>query len=88
MASTALVWFRRGLRVHDHPPTPTTRSSATSTGRLPPTTPPAARKLPAHMGSFTLEPRGPFTLAYAARFIAGWPPGQRQVDRSGPGSPS
>ena len=32
------------------------------------------------MGSFTLEPRGPFTLASAARFIAGWPPGQGDVD--------
>ncbi len=31
------------------------------------------------MGSFTLEPRGPFTLASAARFIAGWPPGQGHV---------
>ena len=28
------------------------------------------------MGDFTLEPRGPFTLASAARFVAGWPPGQ------------
>jgi DNA-3-methyladenine glycosylase II len=26
------------------------------------------------MASFTIEPRGPFTLASAARFIAGWPP--------------
>jgi DNA-3-methyladenine glycosylase II len=26
------------------------------------------------MGTFTVEPRGPFTLASAARFIAGWPP--------------
>jgi DNA-3-methyladenine glycosylase II len=26
------------------------------------------------VGSFTIEPRGPFTLASAARFIAGWPP--------------
>ena len=32
------------------------------------------------MGAFTLEPRGPFTLASAARFIAGWPPGQGDVD--------
>src|SRR3954447_17546970 len=31
------------------------------------------------MESFTLEPRGPFTLASAARFIAGWPPGQGEV---------
>jgi DNA-3-methyladenine glycosylase II len=31
------------------------------------------------MGEFTLEPRGPFTLASAARFIAGWPPGQGEV---------
>jgi DNA-3-methyladenine glycosylase II len=28
------------------------------------------------MGVFTLQPRGPFTLASAARFVAGWPPGQ------------
>jgi DNA-3-methyladenine glycosylase II len=27
------------------------------------------------VGSFTITPRGPFTLASAARFIAGWPPG-------------
>src|ERR1700761_3136197 len=26
------------------------------------------------MGDFTIEPRGPFTLASAARFISGWPP--------------
>ena len=32
------------------------------------------------MGAFTLEPRGPFTLSSAARFIAGWPPGQGDVD--------
>src|ERR687890_776916 len=32
------------------------------------------------MGAFTLEPRGPFTLRSAARFIAGWPPGQGSVD--------
>jgi DNA-3-methyladenine glycosylase II len=31
------------------------------------------------MGEFTLEPRGPFTLASAARFVAGWPPGQADV---------
>ena len=31
------------------------------------------------MGAFTLEPRGPFTLSSAARFIAGWPPGQAEV---------
>src|ERR1700754_3491400 len=31
------------------------------------------------MQSFTLEPRGPFTLASAARFIAGWPPGQAET---------
>jgi DNA-3-methyladenine glycosylase II len=31
------------------------------------------------MESFTLEPRGPFTLASAARFIAGWPPGQGET---------
>ncbi len=31
------------------------------------------------MGAFTLEPRGPFTLGSAARFIAGWPPGQGEV---------
>jgi DNA-3-methyladenine glycosylase II len=42
--------------------------------------PPAARKLPLQMGEFTLEPLGPFTLASAARFIAGWPPGQGAVD--------
>ena len=28
------------------------------------------------MASFEIEPRGPFTLASAARFIAGWPPGR------------
>jgi DNA-3-methyladenine glycosylase II len=28
------------------------------------------------MGRFEVEPRGPFTLASAARFIAGWPPGR------------
>jgi DNA-3-methyladenine glycosylase II len=28
-------------------------------------------------GDFALEPRGPFTLASAARFIAGWPPANR-----------
>jgi hypothetical protein len=28
------------------------------------------------MADFMLEPRGPFTLASAARFVAGWPPGQ------------
>jgi DNA-3-methyladenine glycosylase II len=32
------------------------------------------------MGAFTLEPRGPFTLSSAARFIAGWPPSQGDVD--------
>ena len=32
------------------------------------------------MASFEIEPRGPFTLASAARFIAGWPPGR--VDTS------
>jgi DNA-3-methyladenine glycosylase II len=32
------------------------------------------------MADFTLEPRGPFTLASAARFIAGWPPGQGHAD--------
>jgi DNA-3-methyladenine glycosylase II len=26
------------------------------------------------VGSFSVEPQGPFTLASAARFIAGWPP--------------
>jgi DNA-3-methyladenine glycosylase II len=31
------------------------------------------------MGAFTLEPRGPFTLSSAARFIAGWPPSQAEV---------
>ncbi len=30
------------------------------------------------MADFTLEPRGPFTLASAARFIAGWPPAPEQ----------
>ena len=39
----------------------------------------AARKLP-RIGTFTIEPRGPFTLASAARFIAGWPPGQGDLD--------
>jgi DNA-3-methyladenine glycosylase II len=32
------------------------------------------------MADFTLEPRGPFTLDSTARFIAGWPPGQGQVE--------
>jgi DNA-3-methyladenine glycosylase II len=32
------------------------------------------------MADFMLEPRGPFTLASAARFVAGWPPGQAHVD--------
>jgi hypothetical protein len=31
------------------------------------------------MAEFTLEPRGPFTLASAARFVAGWPPGRGKV---------
>jgi DNA-3-methyladenine glycosylase II len=30
----------------------------------------------ARISDFTLEPKGPFTLASAARFIAGWPPGR------------
>jgi hypothetical protein len=33
--------------------------------------------------TFLIEPRGPFTLASAARFIAGWPPankGERELD--------
>jgi DNA-3-methyladenine glycosylase II len=33
--------------------------------------------------TFSIEPRGPFTLASAARFIAGWPPaskGDRELD--------
>ena len=29
------------------------------------------------MSDFVLEPRGPFDLAAAARFIAGWPPAAR-----------
>jgi len=29
------------------------------------------------VGDFSIEPRGPFTLASAARFIAGWPPAGR-----------
>ena len=33
------------------------------------------------IATFTLEPRGPFTLASAARFIAGWPPGQAATRR-------
>ena len=32
------------------------------------------------MADFTLEPRGPFSLAATASFIAGWPPGQGRVD--------
>src|SRR5262245_43415664 len=28
-------------------------------------------------GDFAIEPRGPFTLASAARFIAGWPPANK-----------
>ena len=32
------------------------------------------------MAHFSLEPRGPFTLASTARFIAGWPPGQADVN--------
>jgi DNA-3-methyladenine glycosylase II len=31
------------------------------------------------VGRFTIEPRGPFTLASAARFIDGWPPGQGEL---------
>src|SRR3954453_23968036 len=47
-------------------------SRGTYTLRRPP------RKLP-RIATFTLEPRGPFTLASAARFIAGWPPAQAEV---------
>src|SRR6478752_2797169 len=32
------------------------------------------------MADFTIEPRGPFTLASTASFIAGWPPGQADVE--------
>jgi DNA-3-methyladenine glycosylase II len=32
------------------------------------------------MARFELEPRGPFTLASAARFINGWPPGRAHAD--------
>jgi DNA-3-methyladenine glycosylase II len=28
------------------------------------------------ISDFTIEPKGPFTLASAARFVAGWPPGR------------
>jgi DNA-3-methyladenine glycosylase II len=34
-------------------------------------------------GDFVLEPRGPFTLASAARFIAGWAPANRPPDSGG-----
>jgi hypothetical protein len=27
--------------------------------------------------TFSIEPRGPFTLASAARFIVGWPPASK-----------
>src|SRR3954453_16945581 len=47
-------------------------SRGTYTLRRPP------RKLP-RIATFTLEPRGPFTLASTARFLAGWPPGQGDV---------
>ena len=60
---TAATWSRSS----------TTRSSARA--RSTAYAAPAARKLP-RIGAFTIEPRGPFTLASAARFIAGWPPGQ------------
>ena len=55
----------------------TTRSSASARWRP---TPRARLVSSAAMASFTIEPRGPFTLASAARFIAGWPPGQGHVD--------
>jgi DNA-3-methyladenine glycosylase II len=32
------------------------------------------------MADFTIEPRGPFSLASTASFIAGWPPGQGRVE--------
>ncbi len=41
-------------------------------------TPPRAPKLRS-ISTFTIEPKGPFTLASAARFVAGWPPGKAQV---------
>jgi DNA-3-methyladenine glycosylase II len=34
-------------------------------------------------GEFVLEPRGPFTLASAARFIAGWPPADSRAAGDG-----
>ena len=37
--------------------------------------PPPAPKLHP-ITAFTIEPKGPFTLASAARFVAGWPPGR------------
>lgn len=39
---------------------------------------PAARKLRS-IATFSIEPRGPFSLASTARFIAGWPPGQGDI---------
>lgn len=33
--------------------------------------------------SFTIEPRGPFSLGSAARFIAGWPPATEVADAAG-----
>ena len=41
----------------------------------------ATRKLRPTMARFEIEPRGPFTLASAARFINGWPPGKAHADR-------
>ena len=53
----------------------TTPSSAAGRSRR---TPPRAHKLRS-ITAFTIEPKGPFTLASAARFVAGWPPGKAQV---------
>ncbi len=35
--------------------------------------------------TFAIEPRGPFTLASAARFIAGWPPASKSEGEEGEG---
>ena len=58
-----------------------TRSSTTpsSAAARSTRTPPRAPKLAPRSARFTIEPKGPFTLASAARFVAGWPPGKAQV---------
>ena len=55
-----------------------TRSSASGPSR-PTAAPATTRKLP-RIATFSIEPRGPFTLASAARFIEGWPPSTATTD--------